>query len=111
MLKTKHQPNTVVTAKLVSGEEVIGYFVEDNDNELTLRKPVVPVPMEQGIGLAPFVMSSNYLHDANDNISFNKVTVISVMKTSDQFRDVYMKQTSGFDFSAGQNTNPGLITT
>lgn len=104
-----NKANDVVTLKLVSGEEVIGYFVNADANEVTLRKPVVPVPTGEGtMALAPFIMSSDYLKDGKAELGFNKSTVITVVDTSQQFKDVYTKQVSGLDLS--QSKTPGLIT-
>ncbi len=103
--------NEVVTLKLVSGEEVIGYFVAEDAESIVLRKPLVPVATGQGsIGLAPFVMSSDYLKPgANVDIPFNKQTIISTVPTEKQFADAYTQQVSGIDMSA--SGKPGLITT
>lgn len=108
MLQT-HKANDVVTVKLVSGEEVIGYYVAEDAEGITLRKPVVPVPTgQQSMGLAPFVMSSDYLQPGgNPEIRFNKTTVITTVKTQKQFTDAYTQQVSGLDMSASKT--PGLI--
>ncbi len=101
--------NDVVTIKLVSGEEVIGYYVSEDDAGIVLRKPVVPVPTGQGqIGLAPFIMSSDYLTGGNPEIKFNKLAVITTVNTTKQFKDAYTAQVSGLDLSPGKK--PGLIT-
>jgi hypothetical protein len=101
--------NDVITIKLVSGEEVIGYYVSDDANNIVLRKPVVPVPTGQGqIGLAPYIMSSDYLTGGNPEISFNKLTVITEVSTTKQFKDAYTAQVSGLDLSPA--SKPGLIT-
>lgn len=101
--------NDVVTAKLVSGEEVIGYYVNEDTNNVYLRKPVVPVPTGQGsMGLAPYIMSSDYLNEGTGELPFNRATVITVTSTSKQFKDAYTQQVSGLDLSA--TANPGLIT-
>jgi hypothetical protein len=103
-----HKANDVVTVKLVSGEEVIGYYVQEDAEGVTLRKPVVPVPTGQSsMGLAPFIMSSDYLTGGNPEIRFNKPTVISVVSTSKQFKDAYTQQVSGINLSPA---TPGLIT-
>lgn len=110
MLQTL-KANDVVTVKLVSGEEVIGYYVNEDANNITLRKPVVPVPTGQGsMGLAPYIMSSDYLQGGDDKIPFNRQTVITTVKTSKQFRDAYTQRVSSLDLSNAP-TNPGLITT
>jgi hypothetical protein len=108
MLKTdQYQKNDVITIKLVTGEEIIGYFVDQDKNQITLRKPVVPVPTKQGqVGLAPFLMSSNYL-EKGDDVPFNNSAVITTMKTTKEFAAAYGQQVSGIDMSA--EAKPGLI--
>ena len=108
MLKqTNYKANDVVTIKLLSGEEVIGYFVKDDMAGITLRKPVVPVPTGQGsMGLAPYLMSSDYLKDGGE-LTFAANTVVTSDKTSQQFADAYSQQVSGL---AQAPSKPGLIT-
>lgn len=108
MLKTTQKVNDVVTVKLVSGEEVMGYYVKDDMMSITLRKPIVPVPTEGGnVGLAPFIMTSDYLREGDGELSFNRATIITVTKTNKAFSDAYIQQVSGIDVSTG--TKPGLI--
>lgn len=102
MLQTKHNKNDVVTIKLVSGEEVIGYYVSEDMGGITLRKPVVPVPTAEGtMGLAPYIMSSNYLREASGEITFNKATVIATVSTEEQFKNAFTQQVSGLDLAPG----------
>jgi len=109
MLTVKHNVNDVVTLKLVSGEEIIGYYTSYNSNKITLRKPVVPVPTEQGtMALAPYIMSSNYLHEHGGEIDFNINTVVTITKTNKSFSDAYSKQVSGLDLNT--KLDSGLIT-
>lgn len=109
MLQQKYKQNEVITIKLVSGEEVMGYFISMTAEEITLRKPVTPVATESGVGLAPYIMTSDYLQSGNvGELSFNKQTIITHIPTEKQFANAYTKQVSGLDLS-GSN-KPGLIT-
>lgn len=109
MLTTIHKKNDVVTIKLVSGEEIVGYFVSDDSKTIILRKPVVPVPTGQGqIGLAPYLMSSDYLQTGNGEIPFNNQAIITVVTTSGAFTKAFIQQVSGIDLSAAAKS--GLIT-
>jgi hypothetical protein len=108
MLQTNIK-NDVVSLKLVSGEEIIGYFISNDANGITLRKPLVPVPTGNGnMGLAPFIMSSDYLSAGDGEITFNITTVITTIAASPQFKTAYMQQVSGFDLSPSPVS--GLIT-
>ena len=105
--QTTFKANDVITVKLVSGEEVIGYFVESNADGVTLRKPLVPVDAGQGqMALAPFLMTGNYMR-AGTNLTFNRVAVVTQDHTVEQIADAYAQQVSGL---AQAPKKPGLIT-
>jgi hypothetical protein len=111
MLQNARKKNDVVTVKLVSGEEVIGYFESENANAITIRKPLVPVPAsETSMVLAPFIMSGEQSVGGNLTVELNKQTVVTVLKTNEQFTKEYQRLVSGLDFNT-QAPPPGLITT
>jgi hypothetical protein len=108
MLQSKYKLNDVLTIKLVSGEEVIGYYAKEEFGTITLRKPVVPVPTSEGsMALAPYIMSSDYLRESGGEVLFNTQCVITIIATSKSFADAYVKQVSGLDLSS--KTGSGLI--
>lgn len=111
MLENTRKANDVVTVKLVSGEEVIGYYMKEDANSITLRKPLVPVPAgENSMVLAPFIMSGENAVGGNLTVDLNKQTVVTVLKTNEQFVKNYQQLVSGMDFNTNQ-APPGLITT
>jgi len=108
------QKNDVVTVKLVSGEEVIGYYESENSNSITIRKPLVPVPAsENSMVLAPFIMSSEgSVGKENLIVEINKQTVVTVLKTNQKFVSEYQRLVSGLQVNGGNNAaSSGLITT
>lgn len=108
MLQQKWNTTDVLTIKLLTGEEVIGTFVSSDSEEIILRKPLVPVPTGSGsVGLAPYIMSSDYLNTGSGEIPFSRSGMVTVVKTSKQFADVYVQQVSGVDLRA--ESKPGLI--
>lgn len=93
--ESKHSKNDVVTVKLLSGEELIGYFVEETDKGVTLRKPVVPIATgEQSMGLAPFIMSADTPMEAAP-LTLRSHSVSAVVSTSAAFKKAYVQQMSG----------------
>jgi hypothetical protein len=108
MLQPTQKSNEVYTVKLVTGEEVIGYLVSDVKDGITLRKPVVPVQMDDGWGLAPYLMTSDYLHSGKGELNFKPSAIITSDRTGTGFATMYMQQVSGIDMS---NSKPGLIMT
>jgi hypothetical protein len=109
MLQSPPQPiSGVYTVKLVTGEEVIGYLVSNDKDGITLRKPVVPVQMDDGWGLAPYLMTSDYLNNGKGELSFTPSSIITSDNTGTGFAAMYMQQVSGIDLSP---SNSGLIMT
>jgi hypothetical protein len=109
MLQPTQKSNEVYTVKLVTGEEVIGYLVSNTSAGITLRKPVVPVQMDDGWGLAPYLMTSDYLHSGKGELNFEPSAIITSDPTGAGFTGMYTQQVSGLDMSA--NSKPGLIMT
>ena len=77
-----------VTVKLVNGEELIARF-EDEGSSLTLSKVVVLAPGAQGIGMVPWLMSS----DPN-KIEINKNNVLAYAPTQEDIANKYTEMTS-----------------
>lgn len=110
MLTEKKNRNDVVTVKLVSGEEVIGYFFEEDSESITVRKPLVPVPAgDNSMMLAPFVMSGGSSVDTNLTVKLNKQTVVTVLDTNQQFVNNYTSLVSKMDLGDAGSQKSGLI--
>lgn len=108
MLVSNYKANDVVSLKLVTGEEVLGYYVSSDNETITLRKPVVPVQTGQNqMGLAPFLMSSDYMQSGKE-LQFSRTAIITDTSTSKAFADAYTQQVSGLDLRTP--SKPGLIT-
>lgn len=98
MIKKKFKENEVITLKLTTGEEIIGHYVSQDTSQIILRKPLVPVPVNEGsIGLAPYIMSSNYLTTGSNEIPFAKASIITMLPTSKEFADTYAMQVGGIE--------------
>ena len=107
MLQTKYKANDVISLKLVTGEEVIGYYVRTTgDGEIIMRKPTTIVPTDTGLAFAPFMMTSDYLKD-NTEMPFNVRNIIINTPSSKSFADAYMQQFSGLDMTT--ESKPKLI--
>lgn len=106
MLKKIKTTNDVVTLKISTGEEIIGYFVSETDQQIVIRKPVTLVIQGEGVALAPYIMTSDYL-TTNEEMPFYKNSVVTMVSASKQFADAYTKQFSGLDLSTG--AKQGLI--
>lgn len=100
MLSTNFKTSDVVSVKLTSGEELVGYFVDITNSILRLRKPLSLTVTQQGNpSLAPYFITSDVMNIAAE-VEFNKSNVVAIVKTKKDFADSYTQATSGLDMSA-----------
>ena len=91
LIQTPAKPQDIITIKLTSGEELIAKFEEEDDGSLTVGKPFALVPNQQGLGMVPWIMSTN----PDTKVSINKNTVVCFLKTDDGIGKQYLQQTTG----------------
>lgn len=95
---TRYDEGDVITLKLISGEEVIGKFVADNEMNITLDRPLMLAMSQKGIGMAPILMTVN----PESKLKFSKTAVIVMAKSDDEIAKQYVYQTTGIQpVSAG----------
>ena len=104
MLKTAHKENDVVSLKLSTGEEIVGYFISSDGIEVVIRKPLSLIATQEGAGFAPFMITSDTMAST---VSFSKSNIVTMMATASHFADPYTKQMSGLDMSESKKS--GLI--
>ena len=92
MLVTKYDKDTLVSFKLVNGDEVIAKIVDETAAEFVVSKPMIVVPSQQGIGL----MQSLFTSDLNKSIHLDKRHVMLHSQTSGELVNHYLETTSGF---------------
>tara|TARA_R110000868_G_scaffold107807_6_gene294822 strand:+ start:38 stop:328 length:291 start_codon:yes stop_codon:yes gene_type:complete len=91
LIEAPYKVGDVVSLKLSSGEEILGRLEAEVENNVTLKKPMVLIAQEKGLGLAPFMFSVS-----PDGKFVMKATAISCMaKTELEISKQYTAQTSG----------------
>lgn len=105
MIKQTFNQNEVITVKLLTGEEIVTYFVSSDPVEITIRKPVTLVAADTGIAMAPFIMTSDCL-TTNAEIKLRHAGILLITKTNKPFTDNYNASFSQLDQSAAK---PKLI--
>ena len=93
MLVTKYDKDTLVSFKLVNGDEVIAKIVEETTNEFIVSKPLIVVPSQQGIGL----MQSLFTSELNKSIHLDKRHVMLHAQTSGALVNHYLQTTTGIE--------------
>lgn len=82
--------NDTISIKLSNGEEIIAYFVSDDNNELVVKKASILAANGKGLGLVPWMMSA-----MPSKISLNKNCVVAISHTDDSIASKYIEATSG----------------
>jgi hypothetical protein len=100
--KTGYAKDTVVSFKIVNGDEIVAKVVEENANGFIINKPTTVMPSQKGLAL----MQSLFTSDLNKNITLDKRHVMMHSPTVKDVEDYYIQTTTGIQpVSAG-----GIIT-
>jgi hypothetical protein len=91
LIETPYKVGDTVSFKLVSGEEIVARLEDENEKSYTLKKPMVLIAQQQGLGLAPFMFSVS--PDGKFVLQANSVSCIA--KTEEEIGKQYVAQTSG----------------
>jgi hypothetical protein len=89
ILKKPLERGSIVTLKLISGEEVIARYESESDSALVVSKPSVLTSNGTGLGIMPWMISSS-----TGEVSLNKSTIITFTQTDEQIAKSYMEATS-----------------
>ena len=85
--------DTIVSFKLVNGDEIVAKIVEETANGFTISKPCTVMPSQQGLGL----LQSLFTSDLNTSISLAKSHVMLHAPTIDQVQNHYIQTTTGIE--------------
>ena len=96
--------SNVKILRLITGEDVIAK-VEENDQGLSLNKPFVIIPHQQGPGKPVQLMMTLYSpYSKSDSVTIKNDKVISMVEPKEEILTSYQQNTSSI------LTTPGLIT-
>jgi len=90
IIETPYKEGDTVSFKLASGEEIVGRLEKESTKEYTVRKPMVLIAQEAGLGLAPFMFSVS--PDAKFCLQATSISCIA--KTETEIAKQYTAQTS-----------------
>lgn len=91
IIQVPYKVGDIVSIKLASGEEMVAKLEEERDSHVMLRKPLMLVASETGIGLAPFMFTVDPDHKFRIRLN----NIICVVKTSKDATSAYIQQTTG----------------
>jgi len=91
LIETPYKDGDTVSFKLASGEEIVARLEKETETSFTVKKPMVLIAGEKGLGLAPFMFSVS--PDAKFVLQASSVSCVA--KTQDDIGKQYTAQTSG----------------
>jgi hypothetical protein len=91
--KTGYSKDTVVSFKLVNGDEIVAKIVEETHDGFTISKPTTVMPSQQGLGL----IQSLFTTDLNKSIRLDKQHVMMHAPTVKDIENHYIKTTTGIE--------------
>ena len=85
--------DTIVTVVLLNGAELIGRYIGEDFNSITIYKPRMVQASAQGVGLVNGVCMTG--EEPKGDVAFNRSGVIFVIKTVEEMAKGYQQQVSG----------------
>jgi len=82
---------SVVTIKLVNGEELIAKLVEETASGYKISKPLTLSAGPKGLGMVPFLFTVDHERD----VIINKESVMVIATTEQEFANQYTQGTTG----------------
>ncbi len=89
-IEIPYKAGDTVSAKLISGEEVVGRIGELAQDVVILTKPMTFIMGPQGLGMVPYMFSAP--QDAK--IKIKESAIVAIVKTDDQVNKQYLQQTT-----------------
>jgi hypothetical protein len=81
----------VITIKTTAGEEIVAKLVEDGPIGVKVKKPLCLTATKDGIGLVPFLFTT----DPDAEVVINKSTIMVLAPTAKDASDQYIQNTTG----------------
>lgn len=100
--KTGYSKDTIVSFKIVNGDEIVAKVVEETHDGFTINKPTTVMPSQKGLALVQSLFTS----DLNKNIVLDKRHVMMHSPTVKDVEDYYIQTTTGIQ----PVSNGGIIT-
>lgn len=91
IIETPYKATDTITIRTTAGEELLARFVDENDKNITIEKPMAVMVTQQGLGLGPFTFT--VAPDAK--LKINKNTIVFVHKTDGEMAKQYVQNTTG----------------
>jgi len=91
LIEKNFQEGDTISAKCVNGDELVGRLEKINDDIITVKKPMMCLMTQKGVGLVPFMVSLN----PDSSVDVTRSHIISIAKTHKPIADHYIELTTG----------------
>lgn len=82
--------NDVISLKLINGDEIIARFENENNDEITINRPLAITIGPQGLGMMPWMFLGE-----KENITLKKSHIFASSLSKKDAADQYMQGTTG----------------
>ena len=91
LVETTYKVNDIITIALISGQEVLGKLISEDNNKITIERPLTVAFGPQGAAFQPFTVTG----DSEGKVSFDATKVVATLKTNKETTEAYRAATSG----------------
>tara|TARA_B100000424_G_C22768242_1_gene413816 strand:+ start:158 stop:445 length:288 start_codon:yes stop_codon:yes gene_type:complete len=91
LIENSKTKNTIVSLKLVTGDEVVGKIVDDSETHLTISKPLTVMMSDKGLAMLPFMISVS----ADEKVILQKQHCVCTSKPVNEVEKHYIQITTG----------------
>jgi hypothetical protein len=84
-------PNDIISIKTTAGEEIVAKLLEETPLGIKVSKPLCLTATEKGIGLVPFLFTT----DPEKPVTINNSGIMVIAPTIKDAADRYVHQTTG----------------
>ena len=91
LVEKAYKVNDIITVSLISGQEVLGKLVSEDDNVVVIQRPLTVAFGPQGAAFQPFTVTG----DSEGKVSFSAAKIVATLKTNKETTEAYRAATSG----------------
>jgi len=102
LVTNKYEKGTVVSFKILNGDEIVAKVVGETDDAFIINKPTTVMPSQKGLGL----IQSLFTSEIEKNIQLSKQHIMMHSPTVKDVEDYYIQTTTGIQ----PVSNGGIIT-
>ena len=97
LVTNKYDKDTIVSFKIVNGDEIIAKIVEEDANGFVINKPCTVIPSQQGMGLLQTIFTAN----TEKPVRLERSHIMLHAPTIKEMENHYIQTTTGIQPAGG----------